>query len=145
VPQPASLESLLERLVVAGVAITTRALADASDDWELTFPQWRALLIVGEADDGATVSAVAARVGVTVPATSRLLQRLARRGLLNTTSDEQDRRATRARLTARGIAVREQIIGRRRALIAERARTLRLSDSTLHELEQVGAAFDGVS
>ncbi|HET7180893.1 MAG TPA: MarR family transcriptional regulator [Candidatus Limnocylindrales bacterium] len=144
-PQPASLESLLERLVVAGVAITTRALADASDDWELTFPQWRALLIVGEADDGATVSAVAARVGVTVPATSRLLQRLARRGLLNATSDEQDRRATRARLTARGIAVRERIIGRRRALIAERARTLRLSDSTLHELEQVGAAFDGVS
>ena len=130
---------------MAGVAITTRALADASDDWELTFPQWRALLIVGEADDGATVSAVAARVGVTVPATSRLLQRLARRGLLNATSDEQDRRATRARLTARGIAVRERIIGRRRALIAERARTLRLSDSTLHELEQVGAAFDGVS
>ena len=42
-PEP-HVADLLERLFVAGVAITTRALNEATPDLDLTFPQWRVLL-----------------------------------------------------------------------------------------------------
>jgi DNA-binding MarR family transcriptional regulator len=136
------LAELLERLFVAGVAITTRALNEATPDLELTFPQWRVLLIVGEQEDGVTVSEVAARVGVTVPATSRQLRRLARRGLVELARDDRDRRAARARLNNAGAAVRDQILGYRRQRIADTATRLRLSTATLTELRAVADAFD---
>lgn len=133
---------LLERLFVAGVAITTRALTEATPGLDLTFPQWRVLLILGEDPDGATVSEVAARVGVTVPATSRQLRRLARRGLVAITRDIRDRRAARARLTDQGSAVRDQILRDRHRRIAATATGLRVSRTTLVELQRVADAFD---
>jgi DNA-binding MarR family transcriptional regulator len=114
----------LERIVVGAVGLTTRALAQADTGFELTFPQWRALLVLGEGPDGARVGEMATRVGVTVPATSRLLRRLERRGLTTLSVDEQDRRATRARLTDRGRSVRTAILGHRRAALREVASAL---------------------
>jgi DNA-binding MarR family transcriptional regulator len=107
----------LERIVVGAVGLTTRALTHADAGFELTFPQWRALLVLGENADGARVGEVATRVGVTVPATSRLLRRLERRGLTTLAVDEQDRRATRARLTYRGGSVRAAILDHLRAAL----------------------------
>jgi len=104
----------LERVVVGAVGLTTRALAEAAPGTDLTFPQWRALLIVGEEPGGARVGQVAFRVGVTLPATSRLLRRLAQRGLVILEPDDLDRRATRARLTDAGAAVRASILRYRR-------------------------------
>jgi len=118
----------LERIVVGAVGLTTQALALADAGFELTFPQWRALLVLGQGDDGARIGEVAARVGGTLPATSRLLRRLARRGLTALAPDELDRRATRARLTDRGRAVREAILAHRRAALREVAGTLSTSD-----------------
>ncbi len=114
----------LERIVVGAVGLTTRALAQADTGFELTFPQWRALLVLGESDDGARIGEVAVRVGVTLPATSRLLRRLERRGLTTLAVDELDRRAMRARLSDRGRAVREAILDYRRAAIRDLARVL---------------------
>jgi DNA-binding MarR family transcriptional regulator len=114
-----ALTNELERIVVGAVGLTTRALARADAGFELTFPQWRALLVLGENTDGARVGAVATRVGVTVPATSRLLRRLERRGLTALSVDEADRRATRARLTEQGRAVRAAILGHRRAALRD--------------------------
>jgi DNA-binding MarR family transcriptional regulator len=119
---PSATEALtehLERIVVGSVGLTTRALAQADAGFELTFPQWRALLVLGEDADGARVGEVATRVGVTVPATSRLLRRLERRGLTTLSVDEQDRRATRARLTDRGRSVRAAILRHRRTALGE--------------------------
>lgn len=109
----------LERIAVGAVGLTTRALAEAAPDTELTFPQWRALLVLGEDAAGARVGEVATRVGVTVPATSRLLRRLERRGLTTLSVDERDRRATRARLTDRGRSVRAAILAYRRAALRD--------------------------
>lgn len=109
----------LERIAVGAVALTTHALAQADTGFELTFPQWRALLVLGEAADGARIGEVAARVGGTLPATSRLLRRLERRGLTALSVDELDRRATRARLTDRGRTVREMILAHRRAALRD--------------------------
>jgi DNA-binding MarR family transcriptional regulator len=114
-----TLTDYLERIAVGAVGLTARALELADTGFELTFPQWRALLVLGEGDDGSRIGEVAARVGVTLPATSRLLRRLERRGLTTLAVDEQDRRATRARLTDRGRAVREAILAHRRAALRE--------------------------
>jgi len=120
----------LEKIVVGAVGLTTRALAQADTGFELTFPQWRALLVLGESEDGARIGEVATRVGVTVPATSRLLRRLERRGLATLALDERDRRAKRARLTDRGRAVREAIREHRRV-------ALRLIATTLRDVDQL--------
>ncbi len=117
--QQEALAADLERIAVGAVDLTTRALAHGAADIELTFPQWRALLVLGESDEGLRISEVAARVGVTLPATSRLLRRLERRQLTSLAIDAQDRRATRARLTERGRRVRAAIIDYRSAALRE--------------------------
>lgn len=109
----------LERIAIGAVGLTTRALARAGSDFDLTFPQWRAILLVGSRADGARVGEVAARVGVTLPATSRLLRRLERRGLMTLGIDASDRRATRVRLTDRGHEIRTAIVSHRRATLEE--------------------------
>lgn len=109
----------LERIVIGAVGVTTQALERAGHGVDLTFPQWRALLILGEPPNGVRVGEVAARVGVTLPATSRLLRRLARRDLVALAPDETDRRATRARLTEHGHEVRDAIVAFRRATLLE--------------------------
>lgn len=138
-PSPAD---LLERIIVAGVAITTRALAEARPALDLTFPQWRAMIVVGERAEGARVSEVAARVGVTLPATSRLLRRLAARGLVEISGDERDRRASRARLTAAGQEALDAILAYRRLRIAETVRGVPPSPASLDELVRLADAFD---
>jgi DNA-binding MarR family transcriptional regulator len=113
----AEIAAELERIAVGSVDLTTRALARANAGFELTFPQWRTLVMVGEQPDGLRIGEIAARIEVTVPATGRLVRRLERRELVGLTGDERDRRATRVRLTIRGREVREAILGhRRRAL-----------------------------
>ncbi len=118
-PETGGITDDLERIVVGAVGLTTRSLASADAGFELTFPQWRAILVLGEADDGARIGEVAARVGGTLPATSRLLRRLEGRGLTTLAVDEQDRRATRARLSERGQVVRAAILEHRRAALRE--------------------------
>ncbi len=109
----------LERIVIGSVGLTTRAVAEAAPGVDLTLPQWRALVILGEQADGERISTVAARVGVTLPATGRLLRRLERRGLVALATDETDRRATRAQLTADGSRVRTAILDFRRTVLDE--------------------------
>jgi len=116
---PDALAADLERIAMGAVGLTTRALSRADTGFELTFPQWRALLVVGDAEDGARIGQVATRVGVTLPATSRLLRRLERRGLTTLAVDEDDHRATRARLTDRGRQVRAAILADRHAAIRD--------------------------
>ncbi len=131
----------LERLVFAGVALTSRALAEATPGLELTLPQWRAIVVLGEASDGARVSEVATRVGGSLPGTSRLLRRLERRGLVSARQDERDHRATRVRLTPDGRAVRTAIFEYRRRTIRRVARVASPSPELTVELERLAAAI----
>lgn len=119
---PAPVDALateLERVAVGAVGLTTRALAQADTGFELTFPQWRAILVVGEGAEGARIGEVATRLGATLPATSRLLRRLERRGITMLGADEHDRRATRVRLTERGRAVRGAIVAYRQVALRQ--------------------------
>jgi DNA-binding MarR family transcriptional regulator len=134
-----ALAQLVERIAVGAVSLTARALAEADPGAELTFPQWRAIVVLGERADGARVGEVATRVGVTIPATSRLLRRLERRGLVALRVDEQDRRATRARLTDGGAAVRAAILEHRQGVLREVV--ARLGDPERHSLADGLAAI----
>jgi DNA-binding MarR family transcriptional regulator len=120
----------LERVAAGAVDLTTRALAQASAGLELTFPQWRALVVIGTGDDGARIGEIAAAIAGTLPATGRLVRRLERRGLATLGPDPDDRRATRARLTGRGREVRSGILAHRRRALAEVVRAVPATDRT---------------
>jgi DNA-binding MarR family transcriptional regulator len=131
----------LAGIVFGGVAITASALEYATDGQELTFTQWRAILVVGERDDGRRVGEVAGFVNAALPTTSRLLRRLERRGLLVLERDEQDRRATRARLTDAGVRVRSSVLAYRRDEIAAIVDEVKPPASADRALRDLAAGF----
>jgi DNA-binding MarR family transcriptional regulator len=128
----------LEAIVMAGVALTTEALA-GRDGTDLTLPMWRVLVVLGSLPDGATVSEVARRIRVTVPATSRQLRRLAGKGLVSLGVDERDHRAVRARLSDQGMAFRADVIRRRREALALALGPVELAATTAADLGRIGA------
>jgi len=67
----------------------------------VSVPQFRVLAFLGRTD-GASVSAAADRVGLSLPATSRLVDGLVDRGLIRREPSPEDRRRVVLRLTARG-------------------------------------------
>lgn len=109
----------IERLMVESVGVTTVALGQASPDVELSFPQWRALVVVGAAEGGIRVGDIAGRIGSAVPTTSRLVRRLERRGLVVAERDEADRRATLVSLTPSGERIRSALVDCRRQLVRD--------------------------
>lgn len=131
----------LDRIVLAGVAFTARALGETGGP-ELTFPQWRVLVVLGEGTSGATLSEVAARIGVTLPATTRQLRRMERRGLVHIRRDEHDRRVARASLSADGTRIRASILDHRHEQIARALDDEALAATTSTALERIAAAFE---
>ena len=132
----------VERIVFAGVALTARALADARAELDLTLAQWRVLVVLGETEDGATISQVAGRIGVTLPATSRQLRRLEQRGLVDVRPDQRDRRATRVRLTAVGRSARDAVVSARRAKIAQVVSALDLDPTITTQVNRIADALE---
>ena len=137
-----SIVDALERIVFAGVALTTRALSEARADLDLTLTQWRVLVVLGESQDGVTISQVAGRIGVTLPATSRQLRRLERRGLVDVSRDQRDRRATRVGLTRLGRSARDDVISFRRRMITQIAASLELDPAMATQLAQIADALE---
>jgi DNA-binding MarR family transcriptional regulator len=140
---PAVAESL-ERIIFAGVALTTVAISNAQPDLELTFPQWRVLVVLGAARDGVRIGEVARLVGVTLPATSRQLRRLERRGLVTVRRDSRDRRAALASLTEEGRTARAAILEYRRARIAAVATPFESNASVRRQLGRIADSLDAV-
>jgi DNA-binding MarR family transcriptional regulator len=132
-----SIVDSLERIVVAGVAMTTVAIGSARPGFDLTFPQWRVVVILADAPDGVRISEVSRRIGVTLPATSRQLRRLERRGLVEVAPDERDRRAAVARLTEEGRRARDAIVAHRHERLEGLARPLDEDPDTRRELARV--------
>jgi len=134
----------LERIVFAGVAVTTLAISDARPGLDLTLPQWRVLVVLGNTVNGATVSDVASWIRVTLPATSRQLRRLEQRGLVTLATDERDRRAVRVRLTEEGRSARTAIVAYRHRRIAESVADLRLGPTAAADLNRIADALEGI-
>jgi DNA-binding MarR family transcriptional regulator len=131
----------LEQIIMAGVAVTTVALAKAQPGVEFNFTQWRVLVVLGNAGSGITMTQVAERIGVTLPATTRQLRRLAARGFVVLEPDARDRRAIRVRLSESGKAARQSIMAYRRAEIARASEGLSVSPETQAELVRMADRF----
>jgi len=139
---PEGLLDALEQLMFAAIGLTTIALEQAAPG-DLTFQQWRALVVLGRAGD-TRVSDVAARVGVSLPSASRLIARLMERGYVDSARDDHDRRETNVTLTRRGAQVRRAVISRRRQLMmsALGAEAGTLAPGLGRDLEKLAGAFD---
>ncbi len=132
----------LERLAFGLVAITSMAIQEAASRGELTVQQWRVLVILGFEPDGARISALGRGIAASGPSTSRLIRRLERRGLVELDPDPADRRAIRVHLSPTGMALREQIVDRRRTLIREAIGEQDPSIEDTQAMVRVAAAFD---
>ncbi len=138
----ADLAAAIEALSFGLVAVTARAIDEARPDHALTFQQWRILVILGATPDGARIGRVAERIGASRPSTSRLVRRLALRGLVEVGVDPADRRAARLRLTEAGSDLRESVIRRRRALIQETLADGAGRQPSASSVALLAAAFD---
>jgi DNA-binding MarR family transcriptional regulator len=127
----------LERLVVASVAVTASALAEVAP--ELTFLQWR-LLVVVEEPSGIAEGVLAAAMGSKLAATSRLVGRLRGRGLVETRPAASDARVTLVTLTEEGRALHANVVRRRRRALR---RALESSGVGQHGMD-LGALADAL-
>ncbi len=109
----------LERLTLATVAVTTRALSETAGPTELTFLGWRVLVLLGLDEGSLRLRDIAERLGASAPSTSRLIRRLERRGLVTTGPDPADRRGLRVGLSDEGDRVRRAVLDRRREILTE--------------------------
>jgi DNA-binding MarR family transcriptional regulator len=109
----------IDELALELVAVTARALTDAVNDLELTLSQWRVLVVIGQRRAPLRVGEIASRIEASLPSTSRILRRLERRGLITTTRDERDRRATLVRLTPAGVTARRKVMRSRQRSVAD--------------------------
>jgi len=125
---------------VGSVAITARAIAAA--DAELSFIQWRVLLVVGEKDGGTAVGEIANRIGAHASATSRVVSRLKRRGLVRTEKDELDGRIVRVRLTDAGRELRLRVMQRRRRELAYCLEVLSLTPAEARAVARLATSFE---
>jgi DNA-binding MarR family transcriptional regulator len=132
----------LEILVFEAIGMTAVALATVSAG-ELTLAQWRALVVLGRTD-GMRVGAIAQAVGMSLPSTSRLIQRLERQQLVTTERDESDRRATLVRMTPKGADVRQAVVACRREMMvaALQQHAPRLPRGLAPGLSAIATAFD---
>jgi DNA-binding MarR family transcriptional regulator len=134
----------IELMARATVEVTAWALAEATTGLDVSLLQWRALLIVGDDPAGARVGKVGDGVGVPLPAASRLVQRLQRRGLVNVERDPDDGRATRVRLTHAGSRTRSAVLARRRTLISEALGHTVLPAEAVQGLRVVAERFERI-
>ena len=132
----------IELVARATVDVTTRALAEATPGFDLSLLQWRALLIVGDDPAGARIGQVGDGVGAPLPAASRLVQRLQRRGLVDVERDPDDGRAMRVRLTHAGAHARSTVLARRRHLISEALDQTVLPAEAVQGLRVVAERFE---
>ena len=108
----------LELLAVELVSVTNSAMAEVAAG-EVSFPQWRLLVILGSAPGPLRLHEIARRVSASMPSASRLVERMERRGLVASAPDPYDHRGRLIGLAERGAQMRVQVLARRRALIEE--------------------------
>ena len=127
----------LERIATEMVAATNTALAGVIETGELSIQQWRLVIILGGASGPLRLNEIAWRVNASMPSTSRLVQRMERRGLLVTSPDPLDRRGRRINLTDKGEAVRAQVISGRRQLLEDSLGGLQLDAAEIAILHEI--------
>lgn len=111
---------------------------------EISLPQYHLLEPLAEAAGPVCVGALATSAGVSAPSATRMIGGLERRGLVERTRDDEDRRLVRIALTAEGADLverkREQIVAARTAIFDKLPASERASAASL--LQSLAAAID---
>jgi DNA-binding MarR family transcriptional regulator len=90
---------------------------------DLTVPQFRSLGFVRR-NPGASLSAVAEHVGLTLPSTSKMIDRLEAQGLLTRVSTPEDRRRIALKLTDEGTRILQNANAATRSHLADQLSVL---------------------
>jgi len=109
----------------------------AEDIWaDLSMREYDVLYTLSKCPDPINLTELNRHVLLSQPALSRLVDRLAERGLVERCSDPADARGVRLSLTGAGRALQRQV-GRQHARDVAQAMTVGLTPRELHELETI--------
>ena len=110
-------------------------------DHDLTLSQLKTLSLLSELPPASPLSLkdVAERLGISLPAASRAVDPLVRRGLAERREDTEDRRIKRVRITPKGDALGQRLMAARVAALEEL-----LSGFSLTERRKLGDALDEI-
>jgi len=115
----------------------------AEDIWQdLSMREYDVLYTLSKCREPVRISELSHHVLLSQPALSRLVHRLARRGMIECQADPADGRGVRVSLTDAGRALQRQI-GRRHARSVARVLTARLSPGELRQLATIGLKLAG--
>jgi DNA-binding MarR family transcriptional regulator len=110
----------------------------AEDIWaELSMREYDVLYTLSKCTEPVRIGELNRNVLLSQPALSRLVHRLADRGLIECQADPADGRSVRVSLTETGLALQRQV-GRRHARSVARALTAALDRGDLQRLETLG-------
>jgi DNA-binding MarR family transcriptional regulator len=109
---PALARQLLGLFRFAWASGDSEFLREASE-LELTFTQFKALMLLAHEPEALSVKDVSDRLGISFPAASRAVDPLVKRGIVERTEDQLDRRVKRVRTTKDGDRLVERLIATR--------------------------------
>lgn len=114
-PTAVRLGALLRRLLLVGGHDFLQRL----DDLELSLSQVKALHLLGEDEGDRTLKDLGDLLGLSLPAVSRAVDGLVKRGLVDRAEDADDRRFKRVRATDRGRRITRELVEVRLAGLAD--------------------------
>jgi DNA-binding MarR family transcriptional regulator len=124
-----------EALLTAHASLIKRFAAE--DVWEdLSMREYDVLYTLSKCPAPIRLSELNRHVLLSQPALSRMVDRLADRGLVRREADPADGRGVRLSLTGAGLALQRRI-GRRHARDVARVMTAKLSPAELRQLEEI--------
>ena len=109
---PALARQLLGFFRFAWASGDSEFLREASE-LELTFTQFKALMLLAHEPEELSVKDVSERLGISFPAASRAVEPLVKRGIVERADDPLDRRVKRVRTTRQGDRLVERLIATR--------------------------------
>src|SRR3954454_12969014 len=120
-PRPAELARQLAGLFRYAATHSDGAFMQEVSDHDLTLSQLKTLSLLSELPPSSPLSLkdVAEQLGISLPAASRAVDPLVRRGLVERREDEEDRRVKRVRTTAAGEALSQRLMAARVSALEE--------------------------
>jgi DNA-binding MarR family transcriptional regulator len=140
-PRPAELARQLAGLFRYAATHSDGAFMREVSEHDLTLSQLKTLSLLGELPPSSPLSLkdVAERLGISLPAASRAVDPLVRRGLAERREDTEDRRIKRVRITPKGDVLGQRLMAARVAALEEL-----LSGFSVTERRKLGDALDEI-
>jgi len=126
----------IERLLRHVAVIIKKRGRDMLSDFEITNPQFNALLVLRE-HPGITMGEICEKLFLACSTATDLIDRMEKSGYLNRKRDPQDRRVIRLSITEKGKQVIAEVIAARRRYVASILKQL-----TEEETEQLAESLE---